>query len=111
MSHRYSSLSVRALAVLVFALLQHVARATELTFELQDKEEHCFYEVAPKAGSKLALEYQVVYGGQLDVDVVVRDPNNVIVYEEPKKTIDDKTFVADTPGEYEVLPSYLECGF
>lgn len=40
--------------------------------------------------------------GELDVDVIVRDPTNVIVYNQQRRTSDDYEFVAQSPGEFEV---------
>uniref|UniRef100_A0A915E6Q0 GOLD domain-containing protein n=1 Tax=Ditylenchus dipsaci TaxID=166011 RepID=A0A915E6Q0_9BILA len=45
----------------------------ELTFELPDNANQCFYEEV-KTGVDCVIEFQVVTGGQYDVDVVLEDP-------------------------------------
>lgn len=50
---------MQSVPCLVLSLLCSLALATELTFELEDKDEICFYEIVPHKGSKLTLEYQV----------------------------------------------------
>lgn len=58
------------LVAVVWLLLQ--AEATELTFELPDRDKQCFYEQIEK-GISCTLEYQVarsVYNGVADVACV-----------------------------------------
>lgn len=40
-------------------LLAATARAAEFTFELEDKDEACFFESIERKGQTLTLEYQV----------------------------------------------------
>ncbi|CAH1251922.1 TMED7 [Branchiostoma lanceolatum] len=55
-----------------------VSLAGELTFELADNDRQCFYEDVD-AGVKCTLEYQVLAGGNYDVDVVVFEEDKPIL--------------------------------
>lgn len=73
----------------------------ELTFELPDNAKECFFEVIEK-DTETTLEFQVVTGGQYDVDVIVSDPRKNVLYKEVKKQYDSHTWKAETSGEYTV---------
>merc|ERR1719309_90827 len=73
----------------------------ELTFELRDDAKECFHEEIVN-GTKCTIEYQVVTGGQYDVDVTLKDPSGNVIYDEKKKQYDSHTFTAKTSGSYEV---------
>ncbi|KAF8368103.1 hypothetical protein PRIPAC_85932 [Pristionchus pacificus] len=88
-------LSVIATLAAAFA----VSRAIELTFELPDNANQCFYEEI-KSGEDVLFEFQVVTGGQYDVDLTVEDPHGKILYKGQKKQYDSINFKTDSPGEY-----------
>ena len=48
----------RISVVCLFGILLSIAKATELTFELEDNARQCFHEIVKK-GIKTTLEYQV----------------------------------------------------
>ncbi|XP_041356479.1 transmembrane emp24 domain-containing protein 7-like isoform X1 [Gigantopelta aegis] len=73
--------------------------ATELTFELPDNEKQCFFEKIDK-GIKSTLEFQVITGGQYDVDMELVAPNGQILYKDVKKQYDSFTWTADQTGVY-----------
>ncbi|XP_057316709.1 transmembrane emp24 domain-containing protein 7-like [Hydractinia symbiolongicarpus] len=73
--------------------------SVELTFELEDNAKECFYERIMNE-TKCTLEFQVVTGGHYDVDVVLKNPNGEILYDEKKKQYDSHTFDSKIPGEY-----------
>lgn len=77
------------------------AHAVELTFELPDKEEHCFYEEI-KENVQMTLEFQVVEGGKNDVDCKVEDPKQRILYEVKKKNYDTYQTMTKLGGEYKI---------
>ena len=64
---------------------------TELTFELPDNEKMCFYEDF-KGIKKYNLNYEVLKGGNFDIDVSLTSPNGKILYKEAKRMHDDVTF-------------------
>ncbi|XP_033217237.1 transmembrane emp24 domain-containing protein 7-like [Belonocnema kinseyi] len=71
----------------------------ELTFELPDSSKECFYQEIEKNVSA-TLEFQVVTGGQYDVDVTLEAPNKEIIYRQVKTQFDSHTFVASMSGVY-----------
>lgn len=48
------------------------------------------------------LRFQVVTGGQYDVDVTVQDPQGDITYQQYKSQFDSHTFTARISGPYAV---------
>uniref|UniRef100_A0A1I8PNF5 GOLD domain-containing protein n=1 Tax=Stomoxys calcitrans TaxID=35570 RepID=A0A1I8PNF5_STOCA len=75
-------------------------QAVEFTFDLADGAEDCFYEEI-KHNTSAYLEFQVSAGGQLDVDVTLKNPKGDIIYEQQKVTFDSHQFVADIAGVYQ----------
>ncbi|KAI8493654.1 Transmembrane emp24 domain-containing protein 3 [Branchiostoma belcheri] len=73
--------------------------AGELTFELADNDRQCFYEDVD-AGVKCTLEYQVVTGGHYDVDCLISDPSDKVLYKEIKKQYDTYTWTSEKKGVY-----------
>lgn len=73
----------------------------ELTFELPESAKECFYQEIDKNVSS-TLEFQVVTGGQYDVDVVLEAPNKEIIYKQQKTQFDSYPFVAAMSGVYKV---------
>ncbi|KAL3278712.1 hypothetical protein HHI36_016245 [Cryptolaemus montrouzieri] len=75
--------------------------SNELTFELADNAKECFYEEIHK-NTTATLEYQVVTGGQYDVDVTLEDPRKKVIYNQVKSQFDSHTFTAQMTGIYMV---------
>lgn len=73
--------------------------SVELTFELPDNAKECFYQEIEKNVSS-TLEFQVVTGGQYDVDVTLEAPNKEIIYRQVKTQFDSHTFVPAMSGTY-----------
>jgi len=89
--------------VTIAALLQGT-NGVELTFELPDNAKECFYEVIEE-GKTSTVEFQVVTGGQYDVDVLIEGPQKnkaqkTQLYKQVKKQYDSFTWTADVTGEY-----------
>lgn len=72
---------------------------TELTFELEDNARQCFYEDVKK-DSKGSLEFQVISGGNYDVDVVLYDESGKTLYNVQKKQYDSYKFTTQSEGVY-----------
>ncbi|ESN94751.1 hypothetical protein HELRODRAFT_157751 [Helobdella robusta] len=70
----------------------------ELTFELPDNEKMCFYE---EANDKVecVLEYQVITGGNYDVDVELTSADGRSLYKEVKRQYDSFHFTTHMKGE------------
>jgi len=73
----------KVLALFLLSLL-HVSHCVELTFELPDAAKECFFEVIEE-GTESTLEFQVVTGGHYDVDVLLMDPRQNVIYKQVKK--------------------------
>ncbi|XP_005796202.1 transmembrane emp24 domain-containing protein 3-like [Xiphophorus maculatus] len=83
--------------------LLHVALVfgTELTFELPDNDKQCFYEELYK-DVKFDIDFQVISGGNYDVDCFVTDPQNNVLYNERKKQYDSFSHTTAMEGVYKV---------
>ncbi|XP_065841429.1 transmembrane emp24 domain-containing protein 7-like [Oscarella lobularis] len=84
--------------LLVLALVG-TATAVELTFELRQHDKMCFHEEL-KMDVAATLEFQVIYGGQFDVDMILRGPDDNEIYSTQKKQYDSHTFSATKAGVY-----------
>ncbi|VDO45988.1 unnamed protein product, partial [Brugia timori] len=83
-------------------------KAIELTFELSDSANQCFFEDI-KDGIDCVIEYQVLYfsclyevvtGGQYDVDMTLEDKEGKILYKGVKKQYDSFSWKTETEGTY-----------
>lgn len=86
------------LCAVLFQLFSPVS-SVELTFELPDNAKECFYEIIEK-DTTATVEFQVVTGGQYDVDVLLTDPHGNELYKQVKKQYDSHEFTASVTGEY-----------
>ncbi|KAM6942976.1 transmembrane emp24 domain-containing protein 3 [Xenentodon cancila] len=87
---------------LSFLLLHmYLVFGTELTFELPDNDKQCFYEELEK-DVKFEVDFQVISGGNYDVDCFVTDPYNNVLYNERKKQYDSFSHTTAMQGVYKV---------
>lgn len=93
------SLQNNLIILIVVCFLTKLSHCVEFTFELADNSEDCFYEEI-KRNTSAYLEFQVSAGGQLDVDVTLKDPQNRVIYEQKRATFDSHQFTAETTGIY-----------
>ncbi|CAF0849514.1 unnamed protein product [Rotaria sp. Silwood1] len=91
--------SLRISFLLIVFILKYI-HSNELTFELPDNAKECFNEKL-KVGSKYILEFQVVTGGNYDVDLVLRSPSGKTLYQVTKKQYDQIEKTAEEDGVYE----------
>ncbi|KAL8599912.1 hypothetical protein ACOMHN_057689 [Nucella lapillus] len=89
------------LIVLLLGLLDHrvFSKETELTFELPDNDKMCFHEKIDK-NVRSTLSYQVVGGGNYDVDLEITAPNGQYLYQEAKQQDGTFTWVPSATGAY-----------
>uniref|UniRef100_A0A3Q0SQE0 Transmembrane p24 trafficking protein 3 n=1 Tax=Amphilophus citrinellus TaxID=61819 RepID=A0A3Q0SQE0_AMPCI len=73
----------------------------ELTFELPDNDKQCFYEELEK-DVKFDIDFQVISGGNYDVDCFVTDPRDNVLYNEKKKQYDSFSHTTTMKGVYKV---------
>ncbi|XP_008303250.1 transmembrane emp24 domain-containing protein 3 [Stegastes partitus] len=89
------------LSCLLLLLHVCVVFGTELSFELPDNDKQCFYEELEK-DVKFDIDFQVIAGGNYDVDCFVTDPQNNVLYNEKKKQYDSFSHTTIMKGEYKV---------
>ncbi|CAH0723745.1 unnamed protein product, partial [Brenthis ino] len=87
--------------VLVTLINGFFCKSVELTFELPDNAVECFYHEMDENVSA-SLEYQVITGGQYDVDVKIEGPNKQIIYQQQKMQYDSHPFTTQHKGVYKV---------
>lgn len=83
------------------ALWTSAVAGLELTFELPDNANQCYYEEIKK-DTDCTIEFQVVTGGQYDVDMELTSPSGQVLYKDVRKQYDSFTWKADTTGAYKV---------
>ncbi|XP_046897607.1 transmembrane emp24 domain-containing protein 3 [Hypomesus transpacificus] len=85
------------------SLMLHVicVCSTELTFELPDNEKQCFYEELEN-GVRFDIDFQVIAGGNYDVDCFVTDPLSNVLYQDRKKQYDSFSHTTTMKGVYKV---------
>ncbi|XP_048263902.1 transmembrane emp24 domain-containing protein 7 isoform X2 [Bombus terrestris] len=90
-----------SICLLLVSLFGTILRTggVELSFELPDNAKQCFYEEI-KQNTTAMLEFQVVTGGQYDVDVILEAPNTEIIYKQIKTQFDSHQFTASMSGAY-----------
>ncbi|EGT41083.1 hypothetical protein CAEBREN_18339 [Caenorhabditis brenneri] len=80
--------------VILTTVLVAFGSAIELTFELPDNANQCFFEELKKDVDT------VVTGGHYDVDLIIEDPNGKVLYKDTKKQYDSINFKAEVEGTY-----------
>ncbi|XP_053722799.1 transmembrane emp24 domain-containing protein 3 [Synchiropus splendidus] len=95
------SVSMLSHGLLLLLLQVLVVLATEFTFELPDNDRQCFYEELDK-DVKFDLDYQVITGGNYDVDCSVADPQHNVLYDEKKKQYDSFSHTTAMKGVYQI---------
>ena len=95
--------TITASASLVFLLTVFrviTAKDVSFTFELPDHDKLCFYEVIEQHHSSKTLEYDVIKGGQHDVDVIVKHDGKE-VYRKERSEKDSLRIGEHAHGTYE----------
>jgi len=77
------------------------AFGSTFTFELPDGEKRCFYNSFQTKDS-FKGEFQVISGGNYDVDVTLKDPNNKIVREFQREQYHFFDVASTMEGDYEL---------
>ncbi|XP_014663161.1 PREDICTED: transmembrane emp24 domain-containing protein 7-like [Priapulus caudatus] len=89
------------LLVLGVASILSISLAVELTFELPDDQRQCFHENIDR-GVNCTIEFQVVTGGQYDVDMTLEAPNKAFLHKVARKQYDSFSWQATIRGTYTV---------
>ena len=91
--------AIVAFLSLIYPIL--MVGAVELTFELPDNAKQCFHEDITQ-GTKSTVEFQVVTGGQYDVDMTLTGPRDEVLYQGVKKQFDTFTWTPQHTGVYTI---------
>eukprot|EP01135_Chromosphaera_perkinsii_P002305 Nk52_evm91s221 gene=Nk52_evmTU91s221 len=103
-SHMYPSVAAEAIEKLVLIGVLgsqrcNVVEGTELVVQMQAHDTECFYETFA-VNDDVTFEYQVVFGGRLDIDVQIHDPQGTILHQEQRKQYDSQRFKIAIAGDY-----------
>jgi len=74
---------------------------TTLTVLIPAGRIECFYHIAT-ANSPFEVEYQVISGGELDINFAIRDPNGAMIIQEQRKSDNLHRLDGKTAGEYQL---------
>lgn len=85
--------------LLVLALIFGFACPLELTFELQEHDVMCFHEVL-EVGARIILDYQVISGGQFDIDCHMTSPSTDNLYKGERQQADVFRYTTTEQGEF-----------
>ncbi|XP_043268887.1 transmembrane emp24 domain-containing protein 3-like [Venturia canescens] len=78
-----------------------LSKGIELSFELADNAKECFYEEVDK-NVTCSLGFQVITGGQYDIDITIEAPNKEIIHQLVKAQSDSHEFITTLSGVYKV---------
>ena len=92
---------IAAIALLMVFMDGVSTHSVQLTFELPDNEVQCFYEQISK-DTNTVVEFQVVTGGNYDVDMTFKSPSGKVLYSDKKKQYDSFRHQTVEEGVYEV---------
>lgn len=72
--------------------------------------DECFHERVP-VGVKLGFSFEVIEGGFYDIDVVIKDPANVILHQDEKSSNGKYTIEANLEGPYQFCFSNIKSSY
>ncbi|CAH8615243.1 unnamed protein product [Schistosoma guineensis] len=87
--------------VLCLFAFAHQATVNSLTFELEDRSSQCFYEEF-SLGDSFNLAFNVISGGNYDVDMVLEDPHKNVIRSFHRSSSDEVTVDVAVGGIYKV---------
>lgn len=88
------------------------AKPSELTFEVPDGQDFCLQDEIP-LGNQIKFKFQVLQGGNLDIDFFLQTPkdNGEPIYFKKRTTEHENIITADQTGEYSFCFSNKFSGF
>ncbi|CAH8653810.1 unnamed protein product [Schistosoma rodhaini] len=88
------------LVLCIFAIVHQVS-GNSLTFELEDRSGQCFYEEFSK-GDSFTLAFNVISGGNYDVDMVLKDPSKNVLKSLHRSSSEEVNIDVSVDGIYKV---------
>ncbi|KAI8784082.1 transmembrane emp24 domain-containing protein 5 [Biomphalaria glabrata] len=91
------------LTLLLLNIFIKVCHNTEisLTVDISAGRQECFFETLP-AKTNVEIDYQVIDGGDLDIDVLVSGPDNRVYHLDQRKTENTVKFESTQEGDYRI---------
>ncbi|BFZ04279.1 hypothetical protein BsWGS_07318 [Bradybaena similaris] len=77
------------------------ATEIDLTVEISPGKQECFWQTFP-AATNVEVDYQVIDGGDMDIDMLVSGPDNRLYHAEQRKTENVVGFKTTSEGDYRV---------
>eukprot|EP00758_Cryptobia_borreli_P004108 Tbor_TRINITY_DN4190_c0_g1::TRINITY_DN4190_c0_g1_i1::g.26526::m.26526/K20347/TMED2, EMP24; p24 family protein beta-1 len=72
--------------------------STALTVQVPAGKDECFFETVLLAGTKIYFHYMVTHGGELDIDVNVHGPDDILIWETEASSESRILFKSAEPG-------------
>jgi p24 family protein beta-1 len=91
--------------LLLSALLAVLAAApahAKLTFQVEPRTTDCFYIAVPGPGHRVAIDFWVLRGGLLDIDLRINSPQGVSLFSALQFESSVREFVANEGGDHEI---------
>ncbi|KRZ08411.1 Transmembrane emp24 domain-containing protein 7 [Trichinella zimbabwensis] len=85
--------------VIILLCFAATSSCVEFTFELPDKETQCFFQDIEK-DVDVIFEFQVITGGQYDVDVQIFSPDEAVMFSVARKQFDRFNWKTNTTGTF-----------
>ncbi|XP_075218620.1 transmembrane emp24 domain-containing protein 1-like [Lycorma delicatula] len=103
MISKYKHNFILFIAALYFFVYSSVGLEVELTIYIDPGREECFYQPL-KASQELEIDYQVVSGGQgeLDINFHFYDPDGVVLFTDSKHGENSHRHVITEDGDYKL---------
>ncbi|XP_031632071.1 transmembrane emp24 domain-containing protein 7-like [Contarinia nasturtii] len=89
------------LKLICLFMAYHAVMGTEFAFDLAKSAVECFYEEINE-NTPCILEFQVLKGGALDVDVIIQAPSKLLIYKELRKEHDRFKFNTTESGVHRI---------
>ncbi|KAL3308513.1 Transmembrane emp24 domain-containing protein 7 [Cichlidogyrus casuarinus] len=86
---------------LVFLLLLEGALCHQFSFIVPRNEHVCFYELG-HLNYHSRIEFQVISGGNFDIDVTLKDPEGILIEEHHQESVQMIRYTPQVQGHYEI---------
>ncbi|KAH9510395.1 Transmembrane emp24 domain-containing protein 5 [Bulinus truncatus] len=73
----------------------------DLTIDIIAGRQECFFQTVP-ANTNVEVDYQVIDGGDLDIDLLISGPDNRVYHLDQRKTENTVKFLSSQEGDYRV---------
>eukprot|EP01102_Stenamoeba_stenopodia_P004145 TRINITY_DN1432_c0_g1_i1.p1 TRINITY_DN1432_c0_g1~~TRINITY_DN1432_c0_g1_i1.p1 ORF type:complete len:190 (+),score=32.85 TRINITY_DN1432_c0_g1_i1:145-714(+) len=80
-------------------LLLLVSSTSGIIFDVAPNAEECLYEELEEDAA-IAVSYQVMSGGSLDIDVIIGGPDNAVIYQASRESEGKFSFTTEKEGVY-----------